>query len=61
MSKLYEIPRGSKIKSWGEVIIFDHVDGMYSYCYLEKDKSKLIHLSASTELVLQKDGTYKIK
>lgn len=65
MTKLYNILKGSRI--YGEqlddgtpiVIIFDHLDGMYSYCYLEHDHSKLVHLSASTPLKVHKDG-YKI-
>lgn len=47
------------------VVLFDHLDGAYSLCYLE-DSGKngepvdLIHLSASTPLVPYKDG-YKIE
>lgn len=40
----------------GQVVVFDHLDGMYSYCYLESDPSKLIHLSAVTPL--KKVGDY---
>lgn len=52
--KLYELPKGARIL--GEyyengnavTIIFDHVDGMYSYCYDEAKPEKVIHLSANT-------------
>lgn len=54
--KLHEIEKGSKIKIDNTIIIFDHIDGMYSYCYSEKEPEKLLHLSAMTELV--KDGEY---
>lgn len=62
--KLYDIPKGSKIKEKcynaekkliGDVIIFDHIDGMYSYCTIEGTK-EVIHLSASTPL--KKVGQY---
>jgi len=60
--KLYEIPRGSKImcecSDGSEYIIFDHIDGMYSYCTTEK--GEVCHLGASEELVKEKDF-YKLK
>ena len=56
--KLYEIPEKSKIYCEGsdgsEYIIFDHIDGMYSYCTTEK--GAVAHLGASTELEEHKDG-----
>lgn len=56
--KLYEIPKGSRIKAetsdengkLGDFIIFDHIDGMYSYCWTEGKPEKICHLGASTEL-----------
>ncbi len=73
MPKLYELKKGAKIyetiaSSVGKVfnetpdtdpVIFDHIDGMYSYCYLESDPKLVVHLSASTPLEAYKDG-YKI-
>jgi hypothetical protein len=79
-TKLYTIKRGAKI--YGEkldisdsgtpterVIVFDHVDGMYSYCEvreldgdttLNKDGTPaIIHLNASAPLVRYGDG-YRI-
>lgn len=58
--KLYGIEKGSKIYIEDVVVIFDHLDGMYSYCYDQNDKTKLLHLSASTPLEAYKDG-YKIE
>ena len=63
--KLYEIPRGSKIKEdcfnengkIGEVIVFNKLDGMYSHCTVE-GTDEVIHLSASTPL--EKVGDYYI-
>lgn len=69
--KLYNLKKGAKIyeqmlanigKTFFESdvendpIIFDHVDGMYSYCYLESKPKMVVHLSASTPLVEYKDG-----
>lgn len=59
--KLYEIPRRSRIivevSDGSAYVIFDHIDGMYSYCKTEK--GGLLHLSASTPLI--RDGeAYKI-
>jgi hypothetical protein len=54
--KLYEIPKGSKIKtklnSGKDVFIqFLHLDGAYSYCVLEDgDPDNVVHLSANTPL-----------
>jgi len=54
--KLYQIPRGSKIKARLRMITFHHMDGMYSYCTVDglEDPANVganvIHLSASTPL-----------
>ena len=56
--KLYEIPRGSKIRLKfhdqieGEgtaILTFHHPDGMYSYCTLDEG-GHVVHLSVSTPL-----------
>lgn len=57
--KLYELPRNTFIKytnSAGEIfkILFDHIDGMYSYCTYQEN---VIHLSASEEVELWDDET----
>lgn len=70
--KLYDLERDKNIKIYGAkaqdtgediVIIFGHLDGMYSYCWIEDevngDTDKVVHLSASTPLTAYKDG-YKI-
>ena len=50
--KLYEVPR----KTWvrlvnGDLIFFDHIDGMYSYC--KTQDGQVCHISASTEVIPQ--------
>lgn len=55
--KLYDIPKGSKIamdlSDGSSYAIFDHIDGMYSYC--ETEKGGVIHFAASTPLKQQGD------
>lgn len=50
--KLYDVPRNTRVRVLeGEErieVLFDHIDGMYSYC---KDKDgNIIHLAAWTEV-----------
>lgn len=61
MKKLYELPEHQNIKIYmdDKIIIFDHIDGFYSYCWLEEDKKQLVHIKATTLLEEYKDG-YKI-
>lgn len=63
--KLYELPENKNIKLYFDdkienindiVVIFGHLDGLYSYCWLEEDKSKIIHINATTKFVEYKDG-----
>lgn len=59
--RLHELPRGARIvvrMSDGNdgVLVFDHLDGMYSYCYLESDPSRVGHLHRDTPLELHEDG-----
>lgn len=63
MIELYKIKKGSRIKITDEngkhhMIIFHHLDGMYSYCTTEKldrnGEATVIHLSALTPLVEHK-------
>ncbi len=60
--ELYDITMKSKIyiscSDKSKYVIFDHLDGMYSFCLSEKGNP--VHLSASIPLVAYKDG-YKIK
>lgn len=57
--KLYEIPRGSKIKWEDEILTFHHLDGMYSLCTIDRfEEEKMIHLPASTPL--RTEGDYYI-
>ena len=60
--KLYDVPRGSKIRVVGdvkippaasiieeqEVLNFSHVDGMYSYC--TNSDNEVVHLAAWAEV-----------
>lgn len=59
--KLYDIPKQSKIyeecSDGSKHFIFDHLDGMYSYCITEK--GGIVHLARFTPLEKYKDG-YKI-
>lgn len=66
--KLYELPENQNVKLYFDdeidnikdiVVIFGHLDGLYSYCWLEEDKSKIVHIKATTEFKKYKDG-YKI-
>ena len=41
--KLYDVPKGSKIKFFDEVLTFHHLDGMYSLCS-DKD-GKSVHIA----------------
>lgn len=61
MKKLYELPENKGIKLYIEdkVIIFGHLDGLYSYCWLENDKTKIVHINATTLFEPYKDG-YKL-
>lgn len=67
--KLYNLPQRVEggIKIYGAkdendkdvVILFDHLDGMYSYSTIE-GTDKVVHLSASTPLIEREDGGYDI-
>ena len=60
--KLYEVPRYSKVRiiadekappahrefDKGEVLTFDHIDGMYSLCY--DQAGQMVHPAAWTEV-----------
>jgi hypothetical protein len=50
--RLYDLEKGSKIlvdlSDGSSYAIFDHLDGMYSYCTTEK--GGVIHLSGGTPL-----------
>ena len=60
--KLYDIEKGSRIfvevTDGSKSIIFDHIDGMYSYC--KSENGAIIHLAAFTPLV-RVEGGYKIE
>lgn len=40
---------------------FHHLDGMYSYCTVDGDEEKVVHLNASTPLVELGNDEYKIE
>lgn len=58
MKRLYELPERQNIKLYFDdiVVIFDHIDGAFSYCWLEEDKSKIVHIKAWTLFKKYKDG-----
>lgn len=70
--KLHQIPRESKIKCKVKdprrgnvpgVVVFHHLDGMYSYCTVEKPRrmeGDVVHLHSMSELTKLDDGTYKL-
>jgi hypothetical protein len=59
---LHEIPLRSKIYDLepdGDkegVVILDHLDGMYSYCYVQGEPDKILHLYRFTPLKKKGDG-----
>ena len=64
MKNLHELPHKSPIRitledGTVEDAIYDHPDGMYSYCYLESDKDKVFHLSVMTPMK-EVDGRWEI-
>ena len=61
MKRLYELPEHQNIKLYiyDKIIIFDHLDGLYSYCWLLEDKNKIVHIKATSEFKKYKDG-YKL-
>ena len=58
MIKLYQLPEYQNIKLYigDKIVIFGHIDGLYSYCWLEEDKSKLVHIYALSEFEPYEDG-----
>ena len=48
--------KGIKLYIEGKVIIYDHIDGLYSYCWLEEDREKIVHIKATTLFKRYKDG-----
>ena len=58
IKKLYELPEYQNIKLYidNQVVIFGHLDGFYSYCWLEEDKTHIIHIRATTQFKPYKDG-----
>ena len=58
MKKLYELPENQNIKLYigDKVVIFGHLDGLYSYCWLEENKDKIVHINATADFEKYKDG-----
>ena len=42
------VPPGAPVISKGDIVFFDHIDGMYSYC--KNDRGEVVHLAAWTEV-----------
>lgn len=58
MKRLYELPKNQNIKLYfdDKIVIFGHLDGLYSYCWLAEDKDVIIHINANTLFEKHKDG-----
>lgn len=58
MLRLYELPEHQNIRLYigGTTVIFDHLDGLYSYCWIDGDKEKVVHINACTLFKKYKDG-----
>ena len=65
MKRLYELPVYKNVKLYFDdeidnkkdiVVLFGHLDGLYSYCWLEEDKTKLVYIKATTLFKKYKDG-----
>ena len=65
MKRLYELPEYKNVKLYFDdevdnvkdiVVIFDHLDGLYSYCWLEQDKTKIVHIKVTSLFKEYKDG-----
>lgn len=58
MKRLYELPEHQGVKLYIEdkVIVFDHLDGLYSYCWIDGDESKVVHINACTLFEEYADG-----
>lgn len=63
IKKLYELPERQNVKLYIEdmVVIFDHIDGFYSYCWLESNKNEIVHVKATALFKEFKDGYKLIK
>lgn len=63
VKKLYELPENQNIKLYidDQVVIFGHIDGMYSYCWLEGSKDKIVHIHACAEFEKYEDGYKFVK
>ena len=55
--KLYDIPKGSKIKDKRGWITFDHIDGIYSFCTVDwvESPDNVCHISAWADLTKEGD------
>lgn len=63
MKQLYEIPENQNIKLYfnDTIIIFGHIDGLYSYCWFEGNKNQIVHIKATTLFEKYKDGYKYVK
>lgn len=60
---LYDLPKGAKltdceVSDGSKYVVFDHIDGMYSYCVSEK--GAVVHLAAMTPMRKVGDNEYHI-
>lgn len=45
--QLYKVPKKTFVQIEDQILFFDHVDGMYSYCISDQG---VVHLAAWTEV-----------
>jgi hypothetical protein len=65
--RLFELPAHKDLEIWGlepdgdkeGIVVFGHIDGMYSYCWLKGAPEKIVHLFLGTPLK-EVDGHYEI-
>lgn len=61
MLNLYELPEYQNIRLYvgDATVIFDHLDGLYSYCWIDGDKNKVVHINACARFKKYRNG-YKL-
>lgn len=61
--RLYNLERGQGtiIHARGVEVVFGHIDGLYSLCWVKDSRPRhFVHLMAGTELKAREDGSYDV-